>query len=302
MNNDKQKIASKQIKSVTNISIGTNIILTAAKVIVGLLAGSMAVVADGIHSLSDFVTDLAVLFGVHLGSKEADLTHPYGHGRMETFSAAFVAVALAIVGLGMIYYAALDIAKGNVIVPNTAMVIVTVVSIVSKEWLYQITKRVAIKSHSAAAYANAWHHRSDAFSSVAVLIGIISLKFGFSFGDQVAAIAVGLMIIWVGASVISDTLQELTEGAVDQDTIRQVESIISANPSIRQWHQLRTRTVGREMFLDVHILVDANLDIAAAHEISEGLENALQAEITRPVNVVVHIEPDLPAERLAGPP
>ena len=297
MDNGRKNVDSKRIKSVTNISMVTNIALMIAKMAVGFITGSIAIVSDGVHSLSDVITDLAVIFGVRLGSKEADEKHPYGHGRLETFSAGFVAVALVFVGLGMIYYAGKDISRGKVIVPNAAMFIVTIGSIVSKEWLYQITKQVAIRSHSSAAYANAWHHRSDALSSIAVLIGIISLKLGFNYGDQVAAIAVGLMVILVGVNVIGDCLQELTEAAVDAETFAHIKRIINAEPAIHHWHKLRSRTVGREVFLDLHILVDPDLNIAAAHEIAESLESVLNEQITRPINITVHIEPDIPALR-----
>jgi len=168
---------------------------------------------------------------------------------------------------------------------------------VSKEWLYRLTQNVAVECHSPSVYANAWHHRSDALSSVAVVIGFISLELGFGHGDQVAAIAVGLMIIWVGIQVIGGTLQELTEGAVDQDTIEHVKQIINENSAVRQWHQLRTRMVGREVFLDVHILVDPNLNVAAAHEIAQSLEDTLDKQLTRPVNITIHIEPDIPRLR-----
>jgi cation diffusion facilitator family transporter len=132
---------------------------------------------------------------------------------------------------------------------------------------------------------------------VAVVIGFISLEFGFGHGDQVAAIAVGLMIIWVGIRVVGDSLRELTESAVDSDTIEHIKHIINDNSSIRQWHKLRTRTIGREVFLDLHILVDPDLSIADAHQISENLEKALDEQINRPVNITVHIEPDIPALR-----
>ena len=297
MDEHKQKIAGRQIKSVTNLGIATNIALFVIKLIVGLLSGSIAMIADGIHSLSDMTTDVAGLIGVHLGSKQPDRSHPYGHGRAETFSAGFIAVVLFFVGSAMIYYAAVDIAKGNVTTPHTAVLIVAIVSIIAKELLYRATKRVAIRTHSTALYANAWHHRSDAFSSVAVLIGFISLKIGFDYGDQIAAVAVGLMIILVAVRIISDCLRELTEGAVDSGTIEHIENVINANASIRQWHKLRSRTVGREVFLDLHILVDPNLTIAAAHEIAESLESTLHEQITRPVNITVHIEPDIPALR-----
>jgi cation diffusion facilitator family transporter len=170
-------------------------------------------------------------------------------------------------------------------------------SIAAKEWLYRVTKKAAIRSNSPALYANAWHHRSDAFSSIAVVIGFISLKFGFGHGDQTAAAAVGLMIILVGVRVIGDCMRELTESAIDTDTIEHIKKIINSDSSIRHWHKLRTRTVGREVFLDLHILVDPELNIAAAHEITERLENALDEEISRPVNITVHIEPDTPELR-----
>jgi len=297
MSDDRRNVDSKAIKSVTNLSIVINIILTAAKIVIGFLAGSMAVVSDGIHSLSDMVTDVAVIFGVQFGSKEPDSEHPYGHGRIETFAGSFVAVALVIVGIGMICYAVIGVAKGNIIVPTAGMFIVTITSIVSKEWLYQITKKVAVRTHSSATYANAWHHRSDAFSSVAVLIGIVALKFGFKYGDQIAAIVVGLMIIWVGVSVVRDCLHELIEGSVDTEVVEHIQNIIKTNSQVRQWHKLRTRTVGRELFLDMHILVDPDLSIAAAHEIAESLEKAMHEQMTRPVNITVHVEPDLPSLR-----
>ncbi len=180
MRNNKQQIAGKQIKSVTNFSIATNTALFALKLFIGFSSGSIALIADGIHSLSDMMTDVAVLLGVRFGSKEPDQSHPYGHGRAETFSAGFIALFLVFIGSAMIYYAALDIAKGNITDFHIAVLIVAIVSIIVKELLYKITKRVAIKSHSPALYANAWHHRSDALSSIAVLIGYISLKAGFN--------------------------------------------------------------------------------------------------------------------------
>jgi cation diffusion facilitator family transporter len=297
MNNNKQAIAGRQIKSITYLGMAVNIVLSVIKVAIGLLAASLALVADGIHSLSDVATDVAVLLGLRLGSKEPDQSHPYGHGRAETFSAGLVALILIVVGGAMIYYATLAIARDEVTIPRLGVLIVAVISIAAKEWLYKATQKVAIQSHSPALYANAWHHRSDALSSVAVVIGFISLKFGFGHGDQVAAIAVGMMIIWVGVRVIGDALRELAEAAVDPDTIEHIKNIINSDSSIRQWHKLRTRTVGREVFLDLHILVDADLKITAAHEIAERLEKTLDDQITRPINITIHVEPDTPELR-----
>ncbi|MHC4195571.1 MAG: cation diffusion facilitator family transporter, partial [Planctomycetota bacterium] len=149
-----------------------------------------------------------------------------------------------------------------------------------------------------ALYANAWHHRSDSLSSVVVVIGIVSMMlFDFRYGDRLAAIGVGLMIALVGGNVMASCFQEFTEASVDERTIKQIMGIIEANSFIRQWHKLRTRTVGREVFLDLHILVDPGLNIAAAHEIAESLEEAMHEEMAQPVNITVHIEPDTPELR-----
>lgn len=240
---------------------------------------------------------MTVLLGVRLGSKKADHSHPYGHGRAETFAGGVIALILIMVGGLMIYYASISIARDEVAVFHFYVTAAAVISIVSKEWLYRITKKIAVKSHSPSLYANAWHHRSDALSSVAVLVGYVSIKFGLDHGDQIAANAVGLMVILVGVRILGECLRELTEGAVDQETIEQIKKIIDADSSIRQWHQLRTRTVGREIFLDLHILVDPELNVAAAHEISENLEKTLDESISRPINIVIHIEPDIPEMR-----
>jgi len=290
--NQKIEMANKQIRFVTAIGVVFNVILGAVKVAVGLAGGSMALIADGLHSFSDMVTDLAVLLGVYLGSKQPDRKHPYGHGRIETFSTVFIAFILSAVGSAMIYRAALGIAKGQISRPTAIVSVVAIISIFAKELLYRITRTVAVRTHSAALYANAWHHRSDALSSVAVLIGVISLKVGFIYGDQIAAVAIGLMIIFVGVHITGECFREFIDAAVDSGTIERIERIIASNGQVRQWHKLRTRTVGREVFLDLHILVDPWLTVTAAHEISERLENTIHEQITRPVNVIVHIEPD----------
>jgi cation diffusion facilitator family transporter len=298
MNEDKQNIAVKQLRLVTYLSIFANVcILVPVKFVVGFLTGSLSLVADGVHSVSDMITDFAVLLGLHLGSKKPDLDHPYGHGKLETLSAAAIAIGLLAVGLGMIYYAAHDIAKGNVKHPKNLVLIVAILAIAVKEVVYRVTKAVAIKHHCPAALANAWHDRADALSSVAVVIGVIAQKFGFDYGDQIAAIVVGVMVTIVAGKIIGDCLAELTEKAVDQATIDHIKDVIKANGQVRQYHRLRTRAVGRELFLDLHILVDPNLSISSAHDIAEKLETALHNQLTRPVNILVHVEPDLPQMR-----
>jgi len=297
MNEYKQQIASRQLRLVTYLSIVANVFLISGKFIIGLITGSLSLLADAIHSVSDMLTDLTVLLGLYLGSKKPDSSHQYGHGKLETLAAIAIALGLLGVGLGMIYYAALDIAKDRVSRPRNLVLAAALGAIAVKEVVYRVTKAVAIKYHCPAALANAWHDRADALSSVAVIAGVVAQKFGFDHGDQVAAIAVGIMVVLVAIRIIGDCLGELTERAVDRAIIEQIKDIIKADGQIRQYHRLRTRTVGREVFLDLHILVDPNLNIAAAHEISQGLEKALDEQLTRPVNITIHIEPDIPGLR-----
>ncbi|MBN2019458.1 MAG: cation transporter [Sedimentisphaerales bacterium] len=298
MEDIRQITATKQLRLVTFFSIAANaFFLVPVKFTVGILTGSLSLVADGIHSATDMLTDLAVLIGIHLGSKKPDADHPFGHGKLETLSAAGIALGLLAVGLAMVYYAAHDIAKGNIHHPGNPVLIVAGLSIVVKEIIFRVTKRVAVKYHCPAALANAWHDRADALASVAVIIGVVAQKFGFNYGDQVAAVVVGIMVSLVASGIFRDCLAELTERAVDEVTIAHIKDIINAESQIRQWHRLRTRGVGREIFLDLHILVDPNLSISDAHDVSERLETAIHRQLTRPVNVIIHVEPDLPQLR-----
>lgn len=306
-NSEQLKAAAMQstncsIRQVTYAGMFINILLSVVKCLVGLSVGSISLFADGIHSLSDLLTDVAVLVGVHLGSRGPDADHPYGHGRFETFSTAFVAVVLITVGAGMIYKASGDIGKMHArgvetVTISTWVIWVALLSVISKEALYQWTRVVAVRVHSSVVYANAWHHRSDALSSVAVIIGAIAVKFGYPHGDQLGAIVVGIMIILVGVKVVGQCISEFSERAVDVQIVEQIQTIIESEKRILGWHKLRTRSAGREIFLDLHILVAPELTVTDAHEISECLERTLIEQIPQPMNVIIHIEPDIPRMR-----
>lgn len=296
VNDEKIAVSKSKILRVTYIGVAINIFLSAIKVFFGSLAGSMALVADGIHSLSDIVTDVVVLVGTHLGSKKPDARHPYGHGRAETLSALCVAIILIFVGAFMMYKASMCIVRisldqEHVEFIGISVLYVAILSVVLKETLYWMTRGLAVSVHSPSLYANAWHHRSDAGSSVAVVIGFVALRFGYKYGDHVAAVIVGLMIVFVGIKIIRDCMDEFAERAVDSDTVKQIEEIIVSETRIRGWHKLRTRNVGREIFLDLHIFVDPQLSIIEAHEISDSLERSMHEKITRPVNITIHVEP-----------
>lgn len=287
---------NKSIQQITMVGMAVNVSLSVLKIVSGALIGSIALLTDGFHSLSDLATDVAVLMGTYFGSKEADHEHPYGHGRIETFSASLVGLILLIIGAIMIYKASLQIARFSESMEHpssfgSVMIWISLISVISKELVYRWTRKVAMDTHSTALYANAWHHRSDALSSLAVLIGAVAVIFGYPHGDQLAAIAVGLMIILVAVKVFSGCLNELTERSVDEKTVEQIEKIITSEQRILDWHKLRTRSLGREIFIDLHILVDPNLKITAAHQISDSLEQSLHDRMSQPVNVMVHVEP-----------
>jgi cation diffusion facilitator family transporter len=300
MDESKQALSNAKIRWVTYLGVWINLGLTLIKIVVGLLTGSLALVADGVHSFSDFATDIILLLGIRWGSKKPDECHPFGHGRAETFVALVMGAGLLLVGGGMIYKAAVEISRMNATGNHTlhigaGVIWTAILAIIAKEWLYRVTRNVAIQTHSSMVYANAWEHRSDALSSIAVVIGAVSVRYWhYPHGDQIAAMIVGLMILLVAIKILGDCFREFSERSADAQSLEQIKKIISEVQGIHNWHRLRTRSVGREIFLDVHILVDSALNITEAHEIADSLETALIEQLSRPVNVMVHIEPDLP--------
>lgn len=298
MAEDKFKNANTGIKRVTWVGVWVNVLLGLVKSGIGIMVNSVALTSDGLHSLSDLASDAAVLIGIKIGGKKPDEKHPYGHGRMETLAAFFISITLVVVGCYMIFYAGMEIARKTTNSPSVWAIIISIISVILKEVLYQITKKVAIKFDSSMLYANAWHHRSDALSSLAVVVGVGAAFMGFRFGDQIAGIIVGLMIITAGAKILGECFRDIAEERVDGITYDKIRDIIQSSDGVTHWHRLRTRTVGRELFIDVHILVDPELKITEAHDIAEGLENELNDEISRPVNIMVHIEPDIERLRL----
>jgi len=282
---------------ITVIGIVANVLLLVLKLLFGFISGSAALIADGIHSASDMATDLAVLGGMHLGRRAADEDHPYGHGRFETLAGGIVAGALILVGVGIAWSAVVELRGGVANFPGSPVLVVAIVSVVVKEWLYRRTIRVARDVNSTALQANAWHHRSDALSSIAVLAGGIAGLAGWGQADHIAGLIVGLMVIVAGGRTLFVVLHELTEGAVSRDEITKIEAAIAAVEGIREWHYLRTRRVGRETFIDLHVLVDPSLSIVEAHGISSDAEGAVHRACNRPANVTIHIEPDLEEQR-----
>ena len=279
---------------VTLLGTAINVALVVIKVLVGLVTGSIALLADGIHSASDIATDLAVIGGIRLAARPPDPGHPYGHGRYETFAGGAVAGALIAVGLFIAWRAGSDLYAHVVSLPGVGVLIVASVSIIAKEWIYRRTLRVARKMNSAALQANAWHHRSDALSSVAVLFGGIGGMLGWGHADQIAGIVVGAMVVAAGAKTVRRVLHELLEGSLSNAEIEEIRKAVERVDEVRSFHKLRARSVGRETFVDLHVLVDPHLSLLTAHNISMKVEEEVRLAYKRPVNVTVHVEPDTP--------
>jgi len=277
---------------ITFVGILINIALLVVKLSVGLLTGSVGLIADGIHSGSDMATDLAVLGGLHLGARKADRNHPYGHGRYETLAGGIVAGALVFVGVFIAWEAGLGLYRGLHVFPGPVVMGIAALSIFTKEWLFRRTANVAREVGSPALHANAWHHRSDALSSVAVLAGGIGAAVGWGHADQLAGLLVGLMVVTAGGRTMVSVLHELSEGGLSRAEVEAIERALRAVPGVREWHQLRTRHVGREMFIDVHVLIAPDLTAMQAHRISMKVEEAIRTACARPANVIAHVEPD----------
>ncbi len=285
-------IQDKQPIRVTLIGLVTNVFLLGLKLVVGLFVGSAALIADAVHSFSDLLTDIVAIVGIRLSARPADESHPYGHGRYETIAASVIGVALVVAGVAIAWDAGLSLYRQEHNIPGYPVLIVAAVSIVSKEWLYQITRRVARRVRSAVLSANAWHHRSDALSSVAVLVGGAAGLLGWGHGDQVAAVAVGVMVAIVGLNSIWKVFMELTEGSISAEERGSIVKAIESVPGVRGWHRLRTRLVGREVCMDVHVLVDKKLSVGEGHAVCTAVEEAIDLSLDRPVSVVVHCEPE----------
>lgn len=294
---DREKKAAR----VTWVGFFTNLILSAAKIVAGVVGRSSAMVADGIHSLSDFVTDFIVIIFIKISSKNEDSDHPYGHGKFETFATMLISFALFIVAIGIFYSGSVkiyEVLNGRTIErPTYLALIMAAVSIVVKEGLYWYTIIIGRKIDSPAVIANGWHHRSDAFSSIGTLIGISGAMFlgeRWRILDPITSVIVGIFIIGVAYKLARPSIQELLEMSLPQEIEQNIEQKIRETPGVITFHHLRTRKNGNTFIIDMHIKVDARSSIVEAHDIATHVENNLKAAFGKHTQVNVHIEPYQP--------
>lgn len=288
----------KSIFRVTWIGSIVNFLLLVFKFIAGILGHSSALVADAVHSLSDFVTDIIVIVFVKISGKPEDDDHKYGHGKYETLATALIGLALFAVGIGLLVSGATkvsEVIKGGVLpAPSIIALIAAGVSIVSKEILYRYTVRVGKSLDSQAVIANAWHHRSDAFSSIGTLIGIggaIFLGEKWRILDPIAAIVVSAFIIKVAIDLIKPCVDELLERSLPAETEKQILDIIATFPEVSSPHHLRTRRIGNHIAIEVHLRMDGQTTLESAHEVATSVEKRLKEEFGSDTHVGIHMEP-----------
>lgn len=279
-------------KKITVIGGLVNLVLSFLKIGFGWMGQSHALIADGFHSLSDLLTDGLVYYASHHGSQEADEEHPYGHARFETLATVILgSVLIAVAGI-IIWDAVSRFFNDQVMSFGWLVLSVAVVSIISKEVMYQMTMKVAIETKSALLKANAWHHRSDAVSSLVVLLGVGLEMAGYPYFDSIAALIVGLMVVKIGFDLVLDASKELVDTALDAEIVAQIKQVILDVYGVQALHFLRTRQMGHQAWVDVHILVSPKISVSEGHQISETVRLSLMANIENIGEVMVHIDPE----------
>lgn len=278
---------------VTLIGMLVNAVNAIAKLLVGVWANSSALIADSIHSFSDLLSDLLVLFATHFGRQKPDEDHPYGHDRYETLATLLLGTILIAVAGALMWDSLSRLLKpSEIIIPSALALIVAALSVLSKEWIYRYTLKIAKKINSKLLEANAWHHRTDALSSIVVFVAITGSLFGYTWLDQVAAVIVGIMIAKMGAELIWESLKELVDTALPPEETEQIYSAAKSIPGVRGVHHLRTRTMGSRTLLDIHLQVAPYLSVSEGHEIGVWVAKHLREKFEHISDVTFHIDPE----------
>ena len=275
----------------TWVSVAVNTALTATQVTVGVVAGSQALVADGIHSASDLVADFVVLLASHHSRKDADVDHPYGHQRFETAASLVLGLLLLAVGMGMLWSAALKLESPDAVPQVHGIALwVAAVALVAKESLFRYMLAVAKRVKSSMLVANAWHARSDAASSLVVGIGIAGNLAGYPILDPIAAAIVGFMVARMGWSFGWDALHDLMDRAVDEAEVEAIRQTLADTPGVANVHDVRTRKMGDMIVVDAHLEVDATLTVEAGHDITVAARQRVMQR-HRVLNLMTHVDP-----------
>ena len=293
-----------QLKHITILGAVVNLLLSALKLLAGIFGASAAMIADAVHSLSDLISDGVVLVMVHLGGQDADAEHDFGHGKFETLGTLLVAVLLIAVGISLCYHGIQEILYtlhsqlSTIKTPSWMAFWAALISIVVKEALYQWTYRVGKKLDSPVVMANAWHHRTDALSSVAAIIGIggaILLGGKWVILDPIVCVLISAFIVYIAIKMMAPAVSELLDASLPEAIEHEIETITLGVEGVEDIHELKTRRSGPEMLASLHLVVDGNISVHAAHDIATAVEQALRQRFGK-MQISIHIEPSIDAQ------
>lgn len=273
------------------ITIIVNVILAVLKVSAGIIGHSSAMIADGAHTLSDVLTTFVVLLGLKISSKEADEGHPYGHEKYESVFAKVLSILLMITGIFIGYEAIKVLTSSEVKTPRVIALIAAFLSIVVKECMYWYTIKIAKKIKSISMEADAWHHRSDAFSSIGTFLGVLGARLGFPVLDPIAGIIVSIFVIKVGVELYIKSVKELVDESASEEIINTINERTKSIDGVRGIKNLKTRVFGNKIYVDIEILVDSYISVKLGHDIAELVHDRLEEEISDIKHCMIHIEP-----------
>lgn len=275
----------------TYVGAGINVTQTLLKISFGILGHSASLLADGLHSFSDLLSDLLVIIAVRLGSRKADLDHPYGHKRYETIATGILGLSLFALGVAVAWHVLERIEHPEDLpVPDKWTLGIAALSILINEWLFHYTKRVAMQTRSKLLLANAWHQRSDALSSVVVLLGVGAVMLGYPLADAIAAIVVALMLVKMGCSMVIGSVKELIDTALPPELIAEIRTAILNINGVEDIHLLRTRKMGEDAYVDAHIVVDPRISVSEGHMIADVVRDNLIKRFDDVLDVLVHVD------------
>ena len=271
-----------------------NVVLSVIKLLAGIIAHSSAMISDAVHSASDVFSTFVVIIGIKLASKKPDKEHPYGHELMECVAAIVLAMVLFITGLGIGLEAVKNIIHGNygdLQVPGVLALIAAIVSIVSKEAMYWYTRHYAKKIDSSALMADAWHHRSDAFSSIGALIGIGASRLGYPVMDSIASLVIFVFIVKAAFDIFKDAIDKMVDHSCDEEIEKQIYECVMKNENVMGIDLLQTRVFGNKIYVDVEIQADASYTLQKAHDIAEAVHDDIEESFPKVKHIMVHVNP-----------
>ncbi|WP_165916326.1 cation diffusion facilitator family transporter [Marinisporobacter balticus] len=287
--NNKERL--KSANKIIRITIILNVLLTIFKLGIGYIGNSTAIIADGLHSASDMITSIGVIIGMFFATKPRDEKHQYGHEKAESIAGFLLAAILTLTGLNIGFSSIKMIFMHNYQVPHMYTAIIAFISILVKEYQFRITKSAAEKLNSNALMSDAWHHRSDALSSIAVLFGIVGAMMGYGFLDPLAGIIVSIIVVRIGITILLVALDELMDAAIDQEKMDTVKKEIEKIEGVKSVNEFRGRKHGSKAYVDIKICVDPLISVYMGHNIGEKAEKLILSKIDNAKEVIVHIDP-----------